>query len=38
MDAPKLIRSADYARLGQDRRKLATLHHRGEIVRIRRGI
>lgn len=37
MDTPRLIRSADYDRLGQDRRKLATLHHRGEIVRIRRG-
>lgn len=38
MDTPRLLRSADYDRLGQDRRKLATLHHRGEIVRIRRGI
>ncbi len=38
MFMPGFIRSADYDRLGQDRRKLATLHRRGEIVRVRRGI
>ncbi|MFQ4147144.1 type IV toxin-antitoxin system AbiEi family antitoxin domain-containing protein [Arthrobacter sp. LAPM80] len=35
---PKLIRSAEYDRLGEDRRKLATLQRQGELVRVSRGI
>ena len=35
---PKLIRSAEYDQLGQDRRKLAALQRKGLLVRVRRGI
>ncbi|MHA7306727.1 hypothetical protein ACX80E_16040 [Arthrobacter sp. TMN-49] len=38
MTTPRLISSADYDRFGQDRRKLATLQQRGQLVRVRRGI
>lgn len=38
MKKPKLIRSAEYDHLGQDRRKLATLQRKGLLVRVRRGI
>ncbi|MHA7175484.1 hypothetical protein ACX80D_02415 [Arthrobacter sp. Sr24] len=37
MKKPKLIRSAEYDHLGQDRRKLATLQRKGVLVRVRRG-
>lgn len=37
MNMPQLISSADYDRLGKDRRTLATRVHRGELVRVRRG-
>lgn len=38
MNMPRLIKSEDYDLFGQDRRKLATLQQRGEIIRVRRGI
>lgn len=37
MTMPQLISSADYDRLGKDRRSLAARVRRGEIVRVRRG-
>lgn len=38
MNLPRLISSADYDLFGQDRRRLATLQLRGELIRLRRGI
>ncbi|POH60573.1 type IV toxin-antitoxin system AbiEi family antitoxin domain-containing protein [Arthrobacter glacialis] len=38
MGTPRLIRAADFERIGQDPRELAKLTNKGELVRLRRGI
>ncbi len=38
MGTPRLIRAADFKRIGQDPRELAKLSNAGELVRLRRGI
>ncbi len=38
MNIPRLIQYVEYDRFGRDRRKLARLQNRGELVRVRRGI